>query len=188
MRLAWLLLVCFSSVALATDVYTWVDAEGVRHWSDQASPGAKKVHLDEVPTYRNDTPKTAGAAPKKKLQRPGTAGLNGSPGPANPPNKYRTLEIVTPTAQEVLWNIAGQLPVSLRIEPDLQAGDRVQLLLDNQPLEGLPPTDTQFQLTDVYRGVHTLRAEVRDPDGRIVGSSNPVTFMVKQASTIKPSN
>jgi hypothetical protein len=185
MRFAWLALVLFASGALATDVYTWVDAEGVRHWSDQAVPGARKVHLDEVPTYRNEPASPGGTATRKKpaLSKPAPP----KP-PGDQPGKYRVLQIVTPTEQEVLWNIGGQLPVALRIEPNLQAGDRVQLLLDNRPLEGLPPTDTQYQLTDVYRGIHTLRAEVRDPDGRLMGSSNPVTFTVKQTSTIKPAN
>lgn len=183
MRFAWLALVLFASGALATDVYTWTDAGGVQHWSDHPVPGARKIHLDQVPTYRNEGAKRDDStSPRRPAQKP-------APGNSvEQARKYRTLEIVTPTEQEVLWNTGGQLPVALRIDPDLQAGDQVQLILDSQPLEGLSPTDTRFQLSDVYRGVHTLRVEVRDPDGKIMGSSNPVTFTVKQTSAIKPAN
>ena len=77
---------------------------------------------------------------------------------------YRTLEIVRPGQEEVLWNTGGQLDVSMRVEPRLQIGHRVSLYLNDQAVE-VRPGSLQAQLTEVPRGVHVLRAEVRDRTG-----------------------
>jgi hypothetical protein len=100
------------------------------------------------------------------------------------PFRYRSLEIVRPTQEEVLWNIEGQLDVSMRLEPRLQPGHSVELLLDGQPVEGLQAGSMQARLSEVYRGVHVLTATVRDRNGQLLIESQPRTFAVQQTSIL----
>ena len=50
------------------------------------------------------------------------------------------------------------------------------------------PSSLQATLTDVARGVHVLRAEVRDRTGTVVITSDPRTFVVQQTSIQNPNN
>src|SRR2546423_4373101 len=58
------------------------------------------------------------------------------------------------------------LPISLsiivRTDPALRPGDQIFLMLDGQPLNGGVATGSQFTLTPVDRGTHTLQAVGRD--------------------------
>lgn len=92
---------------------------------------------------------------------------------------YETLAIVAPAADETLWNIEGQLNVRISVSPNLIQGHRIRLYYDGNAQDIL---GTSVQLTEVYRGVHTLRAEVIDATGRVVTVSDPVRFYVQQNS------
>jgi hypothetical protein len=58
-------------------------------------------------------------------------------------------------------------------------------LLDGQRVDGAATGSTDGTLTGVERGTHTLVAEVVDLAGRILGSSETVTFNVNQ-TRVKP--
>lgn len=170
-------MIVFAAVsAQATDIYRWTDAEGVVHYTDQVTPGAEKIRIETTSSYK-------GAATV-----PGSAAASKAKPAKSATSKYAAVEITSPTQEEVLWNIAGQVAVSVKIEPDLQPGHKVRLYLDNQPVDGLPDAGTQFQLQSVYRGVHTLRAEVLDDTGKTLTASSPVTFAVRQTSVVKPAS
>lgn len=164
--------------AWGTEVYRWVDGNGQPHYSDQWQPGAEKVRLTDSPAG-SAAPKPAqdgGAAKpgKASAAQPGTTG------------RYESLEIASPAQEEVLWNIEGQLRVSLRVNPALQPGHDLRLYLDGTP-QDLQPGSTEAQLTGVFRGVHTLKAEVADKSGQVLISSQPTTFVVRQTSLANPS-
>jgi hypothetical protein len=178
MRIMLLLAFLVALPAGATDVYRWVDANGQAHYSDQWQPGAEKIRLEEAPGY--SSPKAGADA---------TAGGAGS-ATAQPATKaarfrYSALEIASPSQQEVLWNIAGQVRVSLRVTPELQPGHSLRLLLDGTA-QDLPAGSTDLQLQEVYRGVHTLTAQAVDQAGKVLIESQPTTFVVRQTSSIKP--
>lgn len=172
-----LLIVClFVGVAAgATDVYRWVDSEGVVHFSDRPKEGAELVQLQEAQTF---------SAPQARPRTSSAAA--GSPDAADAPS-YQTLEIVKPGQEEVLWNLGGQLDVTMRLEPRLQIGHRMSLYLDDQPVE-IRRGSLQTRVTDVGRGVHVLRAEVRDQSGTVLLKSQPRTFVVQQTSIQNPNN
>src|SRR5690606_31011271 len=101
---------------------------------------------------------------------------------------YGVLAIQSPGQDEVLWNIEGQLAVSVAVDPPLAPGHRVRLYLDGSPAETLEPGRTATQLSNVYRGEHSLRAEVLDPTGTLVASSPVTSFVVRQTSILNPVN
>lgn len=173
MRKLVLIAILVAVPAWATEVYRWVDSSGQAHYSDQWQPGAEKVHIADSPGF--STPKAT------------QDGGSGKPGQqANDGGRYEALEIASPAQEEVLWNIEGQLRVSLRVSPALQPGHDLRLYLDGT-LQDLPAGSTEAQLKDVFRGEHTLKAEVANEAGQVLISSQPTTFVVRQTSLANPS-
>ena len=75
--------------------------------------------------------------------------------------------------------------MSVRVTPALQPGDGLRLYLDGKQQE-LPAGSTETQLQEVYRGVHTLKAEVANEAGTVLIESPTVSFMVRQTSILNP--
>ncbi|MGI9201086.1 MAG: DUF4124 domain-containing protein [Woeseiaceae bacterium] len=152
-----------TTVVLAEDAWKWTDDEGVVHYSDVPVDGAEQVHLSE---YSKKT--GARISESTDLTRR-----------EEEPEEftYETLAVTSPTAEQTLWNIEGNLPVSIAVSPNLMRGHRIRLYFDGnaQDLSG-----TSVTLTEVYRGVHNLRAEVIDATGRVITISEPVRFYVQQ--------
>lgn len=177
MRTAWLaaaLLLLLAPPGNATDVYRWVDADGIVHLSDQPAPGAVKIRIESVTTYKAPAPPANGAAATPK------------PGAKSAARIYDAVEVVSPAQQEVLWNIAGQVKVSIRVTPGLKSGHSVRLYLDDKQVEDTPADATEFELKNVMRGVHTLRAEILGEKDETLITSSIVSFAVRQTSVIRP--
>jgi hypothetical protein len=172
MRWLILLTVLAAAAAGATDVYRWVDANGQAHYSDEWRPGAEKIRIETAPGY---------SAPK----RPPASDSDAPPPPPAPAGQYQSLEIVSPAQEEVLWNIEGQLRVSLQVKPALQPGHSLRLFLDGER-QDLPEGSTAAQLANVVRGVHTLKAAVLSEKGKTLLESQPTTFVVRQTSIANP--
>ncbi len=165
-----------AGVANATEVFRWVDSDGTVHFSDRPQEGAERVEIRQPSTFQ--------APPVRRSGRPAET----EPEAAEPAFSYESLEIVSPGQEEVLWNIEGEMDVSMRLQPRLQPGHSLRLFLDDRPVEGLPAGSTRARLSGVYRGVHVLRAEVLDRGGQVMLASQPVTFAVQQTSLANPSN
>lgn len=154
------------------EVYRWVDADGVVHFSDRPVAGAERIVVEAAPAVAIAPPPAAGPRPDAE--------------PGDLP--YRQVSIDSPGEDEVLWNIEGQLDVTVSVDPPLQAGHRLQLYLDGTPAARLAPGSSQTRLSAVYRGAHTLEAEVQDPAGESLLRSDPRQFSVRQTSLQNPVN
>ena len=95
--------------------------------------------------------------------------------------------VVSPGQQETLWNIQGNLNVQVELSPALQSGHRLDAYLDGERIV-LGATGSQFTLSNVFRGLHTLQAVIVDQSGEEVLRSLAVTFMVQQTSIQNPNN
>ena len=159
------------SLALA-QAYRWVDENGVVHYSDRPQAGAEEVELESapaisIPAPRRAAPAAASAADERQ----------------EPAAGYDSLEVVSPAAEETLWNIGGVLNVSLDVQPTLQQGHQLRVYFDGTPqlVNG-----TQFQLQEVYRGTHNLQVEVIDANGQLMIRSQPIRFYVQQTTIVNP--
>jgi len=157
--------------ALATEVYKWVDENGVTHYSDQPHPNAKKLEVPSAQTFQSRMPSAPAGT---SAQAPSEAG------PA-----YSSCQISRPENDEVFMN-TFTVPASLRVAPALRPGHRVVLSLDGKPLSNQPATATSFVLNDVERGTHTLSAAIQDASGNEICRSGSVTFHVRQPSRLAP--
>jgi hypothetical protein len=169
----WLILmsVVFLPTASAAPAWTWVDENGQVHYSDQPVPGARQIELSGAQTF---------SAP----QRRSTGATQSTPPSAVA--RYQ-IAIVSPIADETLWNTGGNLDVRLEVAPQLEAGARIDLLLDGQRLN-LNTTSGQINLPNVFRGAHSLQAAIFDAAGRELGRSTAVSFVVQQTSIQNPQN
>ena len=176
MRTALLLALTLATPVLGSQVvYKWVDPQGVTHYSDRPVPGAQRVEL-RVGTTAVTPSSPPASAPSTAPQRTADTAA------------YRNFEIWKPGNDEVFSNVAGNVDVNVRVEPALHPGHTLSLYLDGRLVEGFPPDAQQFSLSEVYRGTHGVVAVITDQSGQRVAETPPVTFHVRQTSTINPQN
>lgn len=94
------------------------------------------------------------------------------------------LRIVTPNADETIWNTAYVLTVQVQTERELPAGARLAYLVDGEVRSTTRARSVEIE--EVYRGEHTLSVELRASDGRVLGSDGPVSFFMRQHSRLHP--
>ncbi|HKL53409.1 MAG TPA: DUF4124 domain-containing protein [Wenzhouxiangellaceae bacterium] len=166
-------LTAMSPVA-AQDIYKTVDESGNTVYTDQKpSDDAQPVKLKELtvvdPVELGDEQAVSGDGEESET------------GDSAPDFGLR---IVTPSAQESVWNTAYVLTVQVQSERELPAGTRLAYLVD-----GEVRTSTRAQsveIEEVYRGEHQLSVELRGSDGRVLGSAGPITFFMRQHSRLHP--
>ena len=175
---SWVLLASLLSVAaLGQQAYTWTDEDGTVHYSDRPFPGAATIDLRAAqgftaPQPTQPTPATTDADPAEEEE---------------PVRAYTAFHVISPVQQETLWNIGAMLNVQVDLQPGLQRGHHLGAYLDGQLID-VGATTTQFQLPDVFRGMHTLQAVVLDEDGTELLRSLATSFMVQQTSIQNPAN
>jgi hypothetical protein len=167
------LIAVLTAGAVMAQAYTWVDDDGIVHYSDRPREGATAIQLprDARPTRR----RIAAAQATQDTQQDAAA-------QSTAPFSYDSIEISSPGPEETLWNIEGVLNVTLSVQPALQPGHRVRVYFDGneQMVNG-----SSFQIQEVYRGVHNLQAEVLDETGKLMGRSQPNRFYVQQNTIVR---
>jgi hypothetical protein len=170
-RIAVILLGLLATGSALAQAYKWTDAEGVVHYSDRPQPGATEVDLGKYSAPQGNS------LVRKPLPRRPDKTAKEEPGVF----RYTGLSIVSPAAEETLWNIEAVLNVSVALSPALQSGHRLRVYFDGTPQE---VSSTSFQLQEVYRGAHNLQAEVVDQAGNVLIRSQPSRFYVQQTSIL----
>lgn len=153
----WLLAACLSLMAAAAsaEVYTYVDAQGNRVYTDQ--PGAGNAKRVPMATSNRMSANPTAAAPMAAAKK----------AEAKPLFHYDMLRVLVPDPDATVRSSAGELIVSVTSEPGLQRGHRYRLLLDGQPTAEPGPSPV-FALNNIDRGSHNLSVEILDEQGRIV--------------------
>jgi hypothetical protein len=170
-RPIFILLGLLAADGVLADAYKWTDEDGVVHYSDRPQEGAEKVELPTVDTRRASTSSRSSSAARSD------AAGDAQEATAVVPFSYESIEVASPAAEETLWNIEGTLSVSLSLSPALRPGHQVRVYYDGTPQ--LVRT-ANFQLEDVYRGVHNIQVEVIDEMGKLMIRSRPSRFYVQQ--------
>jgi hypothetical protein len=176
----WLILLsAFSATAaFAAPAWKWVDASGQVHYSDRPVPGATQVDLPDAQTFGNGHRQTQASATN---QTPAASAST----PASSATAYRSFNIVSPSQQQTLWGTGSVLNVQVEVQPALQAGHRIDVLIDGER-RNLNATSTQLAVPDVFRGAHTVQAVIVDQTGAEVLRSLSTQFMIQQTSIQSP--
>jgi len=166
------LLGLLAATSVLAQAYTWVDEDGVTHYSDRPQEGAKQINLAG---YSRNT------GVQFYRRRPAAADADEAAEDAGP-FKYQSLVVSSPGAEETLWNIEGILNVTLALSPGLQSGHRVRVYFDGKPRE---VSGSSVQIEEVYRGVHNIQVEVIDETGKLMIRSVTNRFYVQQNSILR---
>ncbi|MBV4487685.1 DUF4124 domain-containing protein [Pseudomonas sp. SWRI153] len=153
-RAALLVALALMAAQAFAEVFTYIDAQGNRVYTDQPRANAKRVPI--ATSNRMAAPAT-GAAPVAIAKKPSE----------QPPFHYDMLRILIPEPDATLRSSAGELIVSVTSEPGLQSGHRYRLLLDGKAT-GEPGASPVFALRNIDRGSHNLSIEILDETGRTV--------------------
>ncbi len=157
-----------AAMALAGGAYTWVDEDGVVHFSDVPVEGAEIVNLSEYS-------RTTGASLTRA--RPADRNTSDDSAAPTPAFRYESISIAVPGAEETLWNIEGVLSVTVSVSPPLQSGHQIRAYFDG---ESRMVGSTSFTIEEVFRGVHNLQVEVVDSTGKLMIRSVTNRFYVQQ--------
>ncbi|MDP9088601.1 MAG: DUF4124 domain-containing protein [Pseudomonadota bacterium] len=158
--------------AQAAVVYKWVDADGVVHYSDQASPGAEKIYT---------------SAPNISSSPRGQATVGGKPAAPKPvaaaPNNT-DFSITAPVNNQTFFG-DDVIAVHLSLAPPLRLNHAITWHLNGKQLE-FPPDAISFSLPHLDRGAYALAATDTDQQTGESQTSNTVTFFVRQPSALSP--
>jgi hypothetical protein len=155
--------------SMAEGVYTWEDDNGQVHYSDIPQEGATEVQVQPAQTF---------SSPNSSLQ----AAADNTSDSDKEDQRYQSLAITSPSSEETIWNTGGKVTVSLSLQPGLKTGHSIRLFMDGQTLADFPSKSMSMQLSNVYRGEHTLRAQVVDETGKVQAKAESVTFFYQQTS------
>lgn len=165
----------------ADTIYTWIDENGRRVYSNTPAKGAQAVDL---PPYTEVSPPSQWRSSPKETPPPSTSNKRTSP-PAKPPPawpvQYQSFEIIEPQANAHIYHAAGNVTVALQSQPQLAQGHKVQLKLDGRVHQS-PMHTLYFVLHHLPPGKHELQIEVLD-DYRGVFYTSPVrTFYLHRVT------
>jgi hypothetical protein len=165
----WLLVVWLIALPVSAEVFTYIDAQGNRTFTDQPTHGnAKRVPL---------------ATSNRMAAHPTAAQplLAANPPEEQPLFHYDMLRILVPEPDATIRSSAGEIIVSVTNEPGLQPGHRYRLLLDGQPTAE-PGFSPVFPLSNIDRGTHNLSVEILDEQGRTVERTANQPFHMQRTS------
>lgn len=180
-----LLLLLVSAFALwagaaQADIYTWVDASGVRHYSD--SPRDSRAKRADLPGIQSVEGNLDALQQLQDQARANQATATDAP-------DSRTPSLTEPAAGTTFRDARGIVPVTVTIggSTELRSGEQITYYLDGSPIPESPTDRTRLELGNVPRGTHTLSAALLY-QGRELRRTAPVTFYMQPPSAISPLN
>ncbi|WP_032834684.1 DUF4124 domain-containing protein [Pseudomonas sp. GM50] len=162
----WLLVACLISLPAMAEVFTYIDAQGNRVFTDQ--PGTRNAKRVPLATSNRMSANPSSATPVAATK-------------AKPLFHYDMLRVLVPDPDATIRSTGGELIVSVTSEPGLQQGHRYRLLLDGQPTADPGPSPV-FALSNIDRGSHHLSVEILDEQGRTVERTANQPFHMQRIS------
>ncbi len=158
-----------------------VDAKGGVSYSDV--PAAECRHPVKLPEVSRYAPPPTGDSPLLPAEPAGVEGVGVASG-------YTEMRIEQPKAGGTVRSNEGKVPVAVYLQPALQRGHYLQLVLDGTPV-GKPVASLGTTLSDVTPGTHSLSARVVDAEGRVLYSTGSIPFTLhreaRETTTAPPS-
>jgi len=144
-------------------VYVWRDESGVLVFSDSPRAGAEEVKIKED---------------SLSLPSVDTSILDIKPQIIE--EKYEVV-ITQPDNNATIRDNSGSVYIAGGIKPIFKRGYRIQLYLDGQPYQK-PQTHSMFALRGIDRGEHQIKMSLINEKGKVIASSQSVTFYMHRAS------
>jgi len=172
----------------AAQIYRVTDADGNVVFTDVPPRADEKS--DPVELSSGSTFEIEDALPSGSSDSPAASWSSDSTDDENTDDiqaiGYEMLQVVSPANDSSVRENAGNVAVSVAVNPELRPGNRVQLEMDGKVIR--TTTTTQINLTEVDRGSHVLRAHIIDDSGDRLISSEPSVFHLSRYSVITAPN
>ena len=139
--------VVISAQMAMAQAYKWVDENGVIHFSDKPHTNAEIIYLNKT------SPQTKAGVESTRLDE-NLEQISTKEQPAT--RWYESIEIVSPSPEETLWNLEGVLHVTLFVTPALQKQDRIRVARYTQHPGGGHRRNRKNDLTEPAKSI--LRA------------------------------
>jgi hypothetical protein len=152
----------------AAQIYKYTDANGNTAYSSQPPDGTRSQAVELPPLNSVERQPTA-PSPASPMQTTSKHATRAA---------YEVLELSGLPSEEALRANNGTFTVDVLLQPRLQGGHRLRLLLDGQPY-GQPGNVPRLQLVNVDRGEHSLAVQVLDGE-TVVQQSPTTTFTVQR--------
>lgn len=169
-----ILLLFTCTLPVSAEVYRWVDSKGVVHYSDK--PLAKGAHPAKLPALQTYQP-----APLPDTLTKLSTPLQDKVGRAEPLRP----KIVAPADKATIRD--AQHHVDVRVDVALTPGEGLVYYVDGKAQNQTPTRRTQYVLSKVYRGTHTLSVALTDAQGKPITMSGPITVYMKPPRVQNPS-
>ncbi|MFB2865560.1 DUF4124 domain-containing protein [Aeromonas sp. MdU4] len=168
------LLLLTSFGADAAKVYSWVDGNGVTHYTDAPPPGtkAKVVDLRVAPLI--------GGSPSS-VQVDNFNSLTGADASKKKEAAKLVIELLSPEQGSTLRDNTGNIVFQGQISPKPPTQYDVRLTLDGKAAP-IVSNSLSIRIENVDRGAHEAQLELLTKDGTILAKSTPVTFYLHRAS------
>ncbi|MCK8078604.1 DUF4124 domain-containing protein [Vibrio sp. 1CM2L] len=170
----------------AQTVYTWVDEDGVLHFSDNPSAqDAEALRLPDVqasapaPKFEASTPVDVAASSTTKTATPAKTQAEAEATEREVPTQL-ALTMLTPVHDQTIRNNRGLIPIQIELNRKLGIGEQLQLMLDGRRY-GAPQTQPIWELKGIDRGTHTIAIQAHR-SGKLIASTSPVTVYLHRAT------
>ncbi len=152
------------------EIYRSVDEQGNTVFTDVPGNKSSPVKLKAPSTY------SAPSLPPFKA-------AVSTPSAGTAAGAYTLFSVATPGDGQTFWDNAGDVRVSLALEPTLKTeqGHRVQFYLDGVA-QGEPVTSLSIVINNVERGEHTLSATLISAGGADIKQTETINFQVHRHS------
>ena len=160
------------AISTGDNIYTWIDKNGDRIYSDVPREGAELMEIKKGTDYTppDITPNFSTMQPKVV-----TSVI-----------AYNHFEIVSPANNATLRDNNGTIQVALDIRPKLFTGHNITLEIDGNKIS---KTGSQIiTLNNIDRGTHSLVAHIFGTDGKPIISTQQVTIFLHRAIIRTPNN
>lgn len=163
-----LLLALTAPLAVAQQIYKTVDEDGNVVYTDQKpSEDAEPIPLPELTVVD-----------PVEIGDPSAARAAGDS--IDPVRLEFTIE--SPMPDEVIVNTGYRLDVRLALDIELPSGVEVVYRIDGR--EWATSRSLTATLEEIERGPHTLTAELRSGDGRVLATTETISFFMRQQSAL----
>lgn len=176
MRQCLALLLLVFALPAAAQIYKYTDASGNTAYSNQPPNGTKAETVELPPLNSVETVVPAAPPPL-----PATQNQNQNQQTAA---TYQVLALKDLPQDEALRANNGSFTVGVAIEPRLQPGHLLQLLVDGAPY-GQPTNIPRLQVMELDRGEHSFSVQVLE-NQRSIQQSETVNLTVQRVHVGRP--
>ncbi len=176
------------SPAAATKIYQYENSAGETVFTDQPVEGATVHEVESAPVIPMEPVAPPEVLTADDLHQPEPAEPGGQSGQTAAPVEpapatsgttgvdYEHFQIVAPVDGEVASRMSGSITIELAMQPALQSGDRLRVLIDGRPYVK-DSAGKRHLVNGLSPGEHVVTAQIRR-DGEVVRETPAVRFQL----------